>query len=85
MIVLRSVVLIFAFALLAAPAAARIDDLPVGFVLPSPQQEAVSAALEEATDADDPIEAIVLDGVREFYAARHFKLLWLGAREIRSR
>ncbi|MBC8130323.1 MAG: peptidoglycan-binding protein, partial [Rhizobiaceae bacterium] len=83
MIVLRSVALVFALALMAAPAVARIDDFPPGFVLPSPQQKAVGALLAEATDAGDPIEAIVLDGVRHAYEARDFDLIWLTDRNAR--
>ena len=89
MIALRNAILAFAFALLTAvPASARIDDLPPGFVssaphaAESPQQEAVRATLDQATDSNDPIEAKVLDGIRRFYEARDFELLWLRDRKV---
>ncbi len=81
MTVLRAAVLILALAVLTMPAAARIDEFSPAFVAPSPQQEAVRAALDQATDSNDPIEAIVLNGVRASYEARNFDLRWLGDRK----
>jgi murein L,D-transpeptidase YcbB/YkuD len=79
---LRAVVLIFALAGLVAPAAARISDLPVGFAFPSPQQKAVSDVLDATPASEDPVDAVVLEGVTKAYEARHYSLLWLGGHNI---
>ncbi len=78
MTVLRAAVAIAGFALLTMPAAGRIADFPAGFVLPSPQQNAVETALGATDASSDPVEANVREGVHLLYAARGFDLLWLG-------
>ncbi len=80
--VLRIAVLIPALAGFAMPALARIDvdELSHTIVLPSPREDAVKAVLDQADDNGDPIEKIVLDGVRAFYAKRNYDLLWLNDR-----
>lgn len=77
MIVVRCLSLIIALFVMAAPAFARVDDLPFGAHLPTAQEQAVSDALAASSDSGDPVEKIVLDGVRLSYAARDFGLLWL--------
>ncbi len=84
--VLRIAVLIPALACFAWPAHARIDtdqiERPsVVDTSASMQQDAVKAALKSLSDADDPVEKIVVEGVRDFYAARDFAPLWLGDRD----
>lgn len=43
---------------------------------------AVEAALHQARDGGDPIETIVLDGVRSFYKSRGFEPLWFQSGEL---
>lgn len=77
MMLVRCLSLIVALLAMAAPAAARIDDLPFGAHIPTAQEQAVSDALGAVSDSDDAVEKIVLDGVRLFYATRDFDLVWL--------
>ncbi len=79
--VLRVALLIPLLAGFAMPALARID-LPESertIVQPSLREAAVRTLLDQASDASDPVEKGVLTGVRDFYAARDFHLLWLGS------
>lgn len=62
-----------AFAETSAPA--------VSATSPSSPAEALDSLLAVADAGGDPIESEVLDGVRAFYAARHYDLLWLKSRE----
>lgn len=77
--VLRIAVLIFALAGLTAPATARvdIDELQPTAAALSPEAMALANELDLATDAGDPIEAYVVDGVRALYEARRFEPLWI--------
>src|SRR4051794_34896124 len=79
MIVLRCLALILALWVATAPAVARIDDLTFGERerIPTAQQQAVIDVLDTETDSGDPVEKIVLDGVRRFYNVHDFDLLWL--------
>jgi murein L,D-transpeptidase YcbB/YkuD len=80
MMVLRVALLVLALAGLSAPAFARLDlDELERTIALSPQAEAVRGALDEAV-TEDPIEEKVLDGVRTFYQARNYDLLWLADR-----
>ncbi len=78
--VLRIALLIPALACFAMPVLAHDErgEFERTIVLPSPREDAVRAVLDAASDAADPIEKRVLTGVRDFYAARNFDLLWLG-------
>jgi L,D-transpeptidase YcbB len=77
--VLCVALLVPALAGFAMPAFARIDDgFSEAITTPSPRAVAVRAVLDEASDTGDPIEKIVLGGVRDFYAARNDDLLWVG-------
>ncbi len=80
MMYLRVAILVPALLGFAMPAIAHVevDEAASQIALPSERQAAVKADLDAATDAGDPIEKIVLDGVRSFYAARDYDLLWLG-------
>ncbi len=77
---LRVALLIPLLAGFAMPAFARIDSIEFEHAVagPSPRETAVQAVLDAASDGGDAIEKGVLAGVRDFYAARSFDLLWLG-------
>jgi murein L,D-transpeptidase YcbB/YkuD len=89
MFVLRIALLAGALAAMPLPAAAVTDDAARGVrdsdVVSSTLEarqalaevRAVEAVLEAATDGGDPIEQAALDGVRGFYKARGFTVLWL--------
>jgi len=79
MLVLRIAVLTFALAGVTAPATARvdIDELQPALTALSPEALALASELDLATDAGDPIEAYVIDGVRALYEARRFEPLWI--------
>lgn len=48
---------------------------------PSLDALAVKAALDAAKSGSDPVETVVLDGVRSYYAAHDDALVWLAGRE----
>ncbi len=80
---LRIITLFCALAALAAPAFARTDigDPRWTTQVISDQAQAVRSLLSAETDADDPIEKRVLEGVRDFYASHDFALAWLSGHE----
>ncbi|MGH6924340.1 MAG: L,D-transpeptidase family protein [Propylenella sp.] len=85
MIVLRIALLLGVLGATVAPASAATDleffGTPAVQPAKSPAAIAVEAALVAATDRGDPLEGIVLDGVRDFYAGRGFEPLWFAAEE----
>ncbi len=89
MLVLRVALVIGALAAMPLAAAAATDEAAFGARdrdtgtsslqarMALSEVRAVEAALEAATDGGDPIERASLEGVRSFYAARGFTVLWL--------
>jgi murein L,D-transpeptidase YcbB/YkuD len=77
--VLRVALLFPALAFFATPTFALVDRDPSAetIVQPSPRAIAVQAALDQAGETADPIEKLVISGVRDFYTARNFEPLWL--------
>ena len=89
MIGLRTALLFFgALAVTALPAAAAPDSVYLGTRNPDPMSQlsarvslatvqAVEAELEAAQHGGDAIERSVLEGVRDFYAARRYQPFWI--------